>query len=276
MLSGRFFLHYNIFPPHKITVFVGFYVMVGSSATLDDGDAIVARSKIGLNSSTPSRWWRAKTDNNRSSSLDLINSELRHYQLQMHQRQRQSQRVKSQEENRKLWLMWNGAQEKLNDENDEKLINGEETGANSTRKETEESLSLLENLVHPEEELLDEINDRQIIQAVIASMAQWNLRKLQKMQRKSSDQTRYCIQFMYYSIRFNCNNYLNKQTGIAVVATRRWSATTNWVVSATKVRLTTWTCCQLLRKKSTRVSSSTLRATVTFPTLWSTTTPAQS
>lgn len=168
-------------------MFVGFYVMVGSSATLDDGDAVLARSKIGLNSSTPSRWWRAKTDNNRlSSSSDMINSELRHYQLQMHQRQRQSQRVKSQEENRKLWLMWNGAQEKLNEDND-KLM--EETSANSTRKETEEGLSLLENLVHPEEELLDEINDRQIIQAVIASMAQWNLRKLQKMQRKS-DQTR--------------------------------------------------------------------------------------
>ena len=91
--------------------------------------------------------------------------------------------------------MWNGAQEKSNDENDEKLIsNGEETSANSTRKETEEGLSLLENLVHPEEELLDEINDRQIIQAVIASMAQWNLRKLQKMQRKS-DQSRYVYQF---------------------------------------------------------------------------------
>ena len=57
--------------------------------------------------------------------------------------------------------MWNGAQEKSNDENDEKLIsNGEETSANSTRKETEEGLSLLENLVHPEEELLDEINDQ--------------------------------------------------------------------------------------------------------------------
>lgn len=111
----------------------------------------------------------------------------------MHQRQRQSQRVKSQEENRKLWLMWNGAQEKLNEENnDDKLM--EETSANSTRKETEEGLSLLENLVHPEEELLDEINDRQIIQAVIASMAQWNLRKLQKMQRKS-DQTRYRVAF---------------------------------------------------------------------------------
>lgn len=82
--------------------------------------------------------------------------------------------------------MWNGAQEKLNEDND-KLM--EEMSANSTRKETEEGLSLLENLVHPEEELLDEINDRQIIQAVIASMAQWNLRKLQKMQRKS-DQTR--------------------------------------------------------------------------------------
>ncbi len=106
--------------------------------------------------------------------------------------------------------MWNGAQEKINEENDEKLINGEGTSANSTRKETEESLSLLENLVHPEEELLDEINDRQIIQAVIASMAQWNLRKLQKMQRKS-DQTRY-IQFTFYLL-FNkiSRNLLNKQ-----------------------------------------------------------------
>lgn len=175
-------------------MFIGFYVVVGSSSTLDNGDPVVVRSKI--NTSTPSRWWRAKTDNDRTSS-DMINSELRHYQLQLHQRQRQNQRVRSQEENRKLWLMWNGAQEKSNDENDEKLIsNGEETSANSTRKETEESLSLLENLVHPEEELLDEINDRQIIQAVIASMAQWNLRKLQKMQRKS-DQSRYVYQFKF-------------------------------------------------------------------------------
>lgn len=108
--------------------------------------------------------------------------------------------------------MWNGAQEKSNDENaDEKLIsNGEETSANSTRKETEESLSLLENLVHPEEELLDEINDRQIIQAVIASMAQWNLRKLQKMQRKS-DQSRYVVYQFKFLYRLAINSSLNNQ-----------------------------------------------------------------
>lgn len=143
----------------------------------DDGDQTVARN--GFNSSMMSRWWRSKSDNNRSSSD--VNAELRHYQWQLHQRQQQNQRVRSQEENRKLWSVWNGAQEKLNEENDE-----QETSANSTsQRETEESLALLENLVHPEEELLDEINDRQIIQAVIASMAQWNLRKLQKMQRKT-------------------------------------------------------------------------------------------
>lgn len=149
----------------------------------DDGDQMMARNGSGLNSSMLSRWWRSKPDINRSSSD--VSAELRHYQWQLHQRQQQSQRVKSQEENRKLWLIWNGAEEKLNEENDDRIINDHETSANSTsQKDTEESLALLENLVHPEEELLDEINDRQIIQAVIASMAQWNLRKLQKMQRR--------------------------------------------------------------------------------------------
>lgn len=161
----------------QLAVLIGLCVMAGTSAMRDDGDQTVARN--GFNSSMMSRWWRSKPDNNRSSSD--VNAELRHYQWQLHQRQQQNQRVRSQEENRKLWSVWNGAQEKLNEENDE-----QETSANSTsQRETEESLALLENLVHPEEELLDEINDRQIIQAVIASMAQWNLRKLQKMQRKT-------------------------------------------------------------------------------------------
>ena len=102
-------------------------------------------------------------------------------------------RVKSEEDNRKLWATWNGVQqegeEEVVDEGNQKKNEREEATA-AAKEETAESLSLLENLVHPEEELLDEINDRQIIQAVIASMAQWNLRKLQKMQRKL-DQSRY-------------------------------------------------------------------------------------
>ena len=53
-------------------------------------------------------------------------------------------------------------------------------------EKTEESLALLENLVHTDEELLDELNDRKIIEAVVTSMAQWNLRKLQKMQRRKN------------------------------------------------------------------------------------------
>ncbi len=173
-------------------VLIGLLIGVGSTSTArDDGDQAVSRSQIGLSSSAPSRWWRTepntynRTHDSRSSSA--INADLRHYQWQLHQRQRQQVRVKSEENNRKLWLTWNGAQDELdNDENKSKI---EETITDSTQKEAEESLSLLENLVHPEEELLDEINDRQIIQAVIASMAQWNLRKLQKMQRKS-DQNR--------------------------------------------------------------------------------------
>ena len=41
-------------------------------------------------------------------------------------------------------------------------------------------LSLLHNLVHPEEELQDEINDSEILQAVVSSLAQWNLQKMQR------------------------------------------------------------------------------------------------
>lgn len=116
-----------------------------------------------------------------SDNQSAVQSNLRHYQWQIHQRRQQQRRanVKSDAENRKFWMTKNGSDQEEADQ-DKQL---------DAKQETEESLNLLENLVHPEEELLDEINDRQIIQAVIASMAQWNLRKLQKMQRKS-DQTK--------------------------------------------------------------------------------------
>ena len=163
------------------TVLMGPHVAVGSAR---DNDG----TKISSSSSVPSRWWRAD-----SQSSSAINADLRHYQWQLHQRRQQQVRVKSEEDNRKLWATWNGVQqegeEEVVDEGNKKKNEREESTA-AAKEETAESLSLLENLVHPEEELLDEINDRQIIQAVIASMAQWNLRKLQKMQRKL-DQSRY-------------------------------------------------------------------------------------
>lgn len=87
------------------------------------------------------------------------------------------------ERNRNEWLIRNGEK---NTEDDSSGSGVSHQHVHSLEK-TKESLALLENLVHPDEELLDELNDRQIIQAVVTSMAQWNLRKLQKMQRRRND-----------------------------------------------------------------------------------------
>lgn len=138
-------------------------------ATREESDP--SRSRSNLSSSVLPRWWRADSD---SDSQSAVQSSLRHYQWQIHQRRRQhGANVKNDAENRKFWMTKNGSDQ---EEAEEPV---------DAKRETQEGLNLLENLVHPEEELLDEINDRQIIQAVISSMAQWNLRKLQKMQRKS-------------------------------------------------------------------------------------------
>lgn len=111
------------------------------------------------------------SENPQNSSVMSLQSNLRHLQWQVHQRRLEHELRKTitDEDNKQYWTTQNG------EFKEDKVI--------------PDSLAMLENLVHPEEELLDEINDRQIIQAVISSMAQWNLRKLQKMQRKL-DQTR--------------------------------------------------------------------------------------
>lgn len=162
----------QLFSVFLATVLIGLQFAIGSSTVRDDSD----QSRIGLyfNSSALPRWW--KTETSVSDSQSAVHASLRYHQWQLHQRRQQEQlhRKKSDAENRKFWLTRNGSPQEPDDSIKE-----------TEKEETEESLALLENLVHPEEELLDEINDRQIIQAVIASMAQWNLRKLQKMQRKS-------------------------------------------------------------------------------------------
>lgn len=90
------------------------------------------------------------------------------------------------EYNRHLWLQRNG--ERTSEE--EEILYGLHPGAaEHSQNETDKSISVLKNLVHPEEELQDEINDRQIIQAVVASMAEWNLRKLQKLRRNKNKTT---------------------------------------------------------------------------------------
>ena len=98
------------------------------------------------------------------------------------------------EYNRHLWLHRNG--ERTTSEEEVEVLSQLHPGAvEHSQKETDKSISVLKNLVHPEEELQDEINDRQIIQAVVASMAEWNLRKLQKLRRnknKTASVMRYC------------------------------------------------------------------------------------
>ena len=86
--------------------------------------------------------------------------------------------------NRNLWLNRNG--ERTTSQEEEILYQLHPGGAEHSQNETDKSLSVLKNLVHPEEELQDEINDRQIIQAVVSSMAEWNLRKLQKLRRSKN------------------------------------------------------------------------------------------
>ena len=46
------------------------------------------------------------------------------------------------------------------------------------------NIAALENLIHPEQEVLDEVNDTELFQAVLTSLAQWNLQKIQR--RKDS------------------------------------------------------------------------------------------
>lgn len=140
---------------------------MGVASSQNDGDHIVQSQ-----SSSRSRWW--KTENQ-----SLVQANLRHYQWQVHQQQ-MDKKKSSDEDNRKFWQTRNGQQA----DDDDSVVDV----LDDPKKM--EALSLLENLVHPEEELLDEINDRQIIQAVISSMAQWNLRKIQKMQRRLDHSTR--------------------------------------------------------------------------------------
>ena len=82
------------------------------------------------------------------------------------------------------WLVRNDVREESDSTVEKKR---KKTG---TKSEVEEGLEMLENLVHPEDELQDEEDDRQIFQAVVTSMAQWNLRKIQKLKEKQSNSTR--------------------------------------------------------------------------------------
>jgi len=59
------------------------------------------------------------------------------------------------------------------------------TGNNRTHSDSQGlNLALLHNLVHPEEELQDEISDGEILQAVVSSLAQWNLQKMRKKDQR--------------------------------------------------------------------------------------------
>lgn len=137
---------------------------------------LLVAGQIGANNSTsesssaswPSRWWTKSEKTTTSKRSELLQQKL--------------------ERDREAWLTRNG------EKNVEEEIIINLTKHIHNKNETEASLSLLENIVTPEEEILDELNDRQIIQAVVTSMAQWNLRKLQKIQRRKDEG--------YYSIKF--------------------------------------------------------------------------
>ncbi len=130
---------------------------------------LLVAGQIGANNSTsesssiswPSRWWTKSEKTTTSRRSELLQQKL--------------------ERDRDAWLTRNG------EKNVEEEIIINLTKHIHNKNETEASLSLLENIVTPEEEILDELNDRQIIQAVVTSMAQWNLRKLQKIQRRKDE-----------------------------------------------------------------------------------------
>lgn len=99
---------------------------------------------------------------------------------------------KSDEVNGDAWLIKNAVS--AADGPDEDAVDEKKRAAaplsSPTKKEVEDGLEMLENLVHPEDELQDEEDDRQIFQAVVTSMAQWNLRKIQKLKEKKSSANR--------------------------------------------------------------------------------------
>lgn len=81
----------------------------------------------------------------------------------------------------------------------------DETMRPPTRQEVEEGLEMLESLVHPEDELQDEEDDRRIFQAVVTSMAQWNLRKIQKLKESMSNTTKYLA--FHHLVHFDCERH---------------------------------------------------------------------
>jgi hypothetical protein len=104
------------------------------------------------------------------------------------------------------WLgsMFEGSPDPKRDEDEEKKVWTQRNGASQQEEQLEktgrttlpsanqsyhrqpdrrpvflpESISILENLVHPEEEVQDEANDAEIFRAVVTSLAEWNLQKI--------------------------------------------------------------------------------------------------
>ena len=91
---------------------------------------------------------------------------------------------RDEDEEKKVWTQRNGASQQ--EEQLEKTGRTTLPSANQSHHRQPdrrpvflpESISILENLVHPEEEVQDEANDAEIFRAVVTSLAEWNLQKI--------------------------------------------------------------------------------------------------